>query len=140
MNGAAVFKAFGRLTLAAFLALLPAGAHCGAEESLKNTPFAYGDDFPDVTATCEAVRDCAGKAPQTDSRFNMAVRGVLSRVSGGAGLVYLAMCKDPDLTVTCITYSTNGMSTGDVVTFVGGYRQLNDGRVLLDPCLASSRE
>jgi hypothetical protein len=140
MNGVSGFKTLGRLMLAALMALLPASAHCGTEESLKNTPFAYGDDFPDKVAACESVREWAGKAPQTDARFNMAVKGALSRVSGGGGLVYLAMCKDPDLIVTCVTYSRNGMSTGDVVTFVGGYRQLNNGQVLLDPCLASSRD
>ena len=134
MTNALTSKGLGLLVLAAAMAL--AGAHARAQD-LKDTAFAYGEDFPAVNATCENVRDWAGKAPETHVRFNMAVRGKLSRVVESSALVQLTMCQAPELKVTCITYKTNGMAAGDVVTFVGGFRQPNAEHVVLDPCLAS---
>jgi hypothetical protein len=137
MSKALTSNGLGLLALTAVVALAGAPARAQDLKDLKDTPFAYGDDFPEVNATCENVRSWAGKAPDTHVRFNMAVRGKLSRVAEDSALVQLTMCQAPELKVTCITYKTNGMAAGDVVTFVGGFRQPNSEHVVLDPCLAS---
>jgi hypothetical protein len=134
MIGSPALQGMRLLALATVMALASAPSR---GQDLKDTPYAYGDDFPQMLATCENVRSWAGKAPDTHVRFNLAVRGKLSRVIGDSALVQLTMCQQPELKVTCITYRTNGMSAGDVVTFVGGYRQPNSEHVVLDPCLAS---
>jgi len=125
------------LRLMALAAVMTVASVSSGAQDLKDTPFAYGDDFPEMNATCENARLWAGKAPDTQVRFNMAVRGKLSRVAEDSALVQLTMCQAPELKVTCITYKTNGMAAGDVVTFVGGFRQPNSEHVVLDPCLAS---
>jgi hypothetical protein len=137
MNGVSVFQALSIFTFATGMALTLAGAPASGEESLKNTPFSYREDFPDLEASCEDIRNWAAKAPDTHVRFNLAIKGKLSRVSSDGALVYLAMCEEPNPKITCVTYSRNGMSAGDVVTFAGGYRLLNPEKIMLDPCLAS---
>ena len=137
MSGKALLKTIRGFALGAGLTLLTAPS--GGLERLTDSPFGYGEDVPDLVASCEDIRGWAEKAPQTDMRISLAIRGKLRRVHSDGALVYLSMCAEPHPKVTCITYQANGMGAGDVVTFAGGYRQLADGRVLLDPCLASRR-
>jgi len=137
MHRASISKAIHLFALAASAGLILVSGPSSGEESLKNTPFSYGEDFPDLTVSCEDVRGWASKAPNTEVRFNLAARGKLSRVSADGALAYLIMCQEPNPKIICVTYSTNGMGRGDVVTFAGGFRQLDPEQIVLDPCLAS---
>jgi hypothetical protein len=139
MNGDAIAKAIQAVAFTTSLASVLVSAPSSGEESVKDSPFSYGEDIPDLVATCEDIRSWAGKAPKTDARISLAIKGELSRVQGGDALVYLTMCAEPNPKVICVTYRSNGMSAGDVVTFAGGYRQLDGERIVLDPCLASRR-
>lgn len=67
----------------------------------------------------------------------MLVQGELSAVHWNGVLAYLEMCDPKGLRVVCVTYATNGMRGGDVVTFGGGYASAGKEWVVLDPCLAS---
>ena len=67
----------------------------------------------------------------------MSVKGKLSGVHSNGVLAYLEMCDSKGLRVVCVTYETNGMRAGDVVTFGGGFASSNKEWVILDPCLAS---
>lgn len=118
---------------------MSSAAPSSGQQALRNSPFSYGEDLPDLVGTCDDIRNWAGKAPDTDVRISLAIRGELSRVSSDGALVYLTMCAAPNPQITCVTYQRNGMSAGDVVTFAGGYRQVNPERIVLDPCLASRR-
>jgi hypothetical protein len=134
-----VAKAIRALAFTASLTMILVSVPCSGQEPLKNSPFSYGEDIPDLTATCEDMRNWASKAPKTDVRISLAIKGELSRVHADDALVYLTMCAEPNPKVMCVTYRRNGMSAGDVVTFAGGYRQLDAERIVLDPCLASRR-
>jgi len=123
--------------LIGWLLVLPLSTVHADEIRLKNTPFAYGDQAPDLTANCETIGDWSKKAPSGDMRIDLAIKGPLSQVSFDGALAYLVMCKSPDVTVTCVTYSTNGMAAGDVVRFGGGFAFFGRDRIMLDPCLAS---
>lgn len=50
-------------------------------------------------------------------------------------LAYLGVCAPPDPQVLCVTYSTNGRTTGDVVVVSGAYSERGPNHVQLDPCL-----
>ena len=139
MKGNAMARAIRIAAFSASLMLVFAGPPSRGEDSVKNSPFSYGEDMPDRVASCEDIRAWADKAPNTDARISLAIRGALSRVRGDSALAYLTMCAAPHPEVVCVTYSRNGMSTGDVVTFAGGYRRLDTNRIVLDPCLASRR-
>ena len=67
----------------------------------------------------------------------MSVRGKLSAVHWNGVLAYLEMCDPKGLRVVCVTYETNAMQAGDVVTFGGGLASRGKEWVMLDPCLAS---
>lgn len=91
----------------------------------------------DVPASCETLEHWAARAPKTDARISMVIRGKLSGVHWNGMLAYLEMCNPKGLRVVCVTYQTNGMQSGDVVNFAGGYQRNNNEWVMLDPCLAS---
>ncbi|WP_140421906.1 hypothetical protein [Rhodomicrobium vannielii] len=126
-----------RAALIGVQTLIAAGAALAAEVELRNTPFAYGDQAPDLTATCETIADWSKKAPSGDIRIDLAIEGALSEVTFDGVLAFLVMCRAPGMTVTCVTYSTNGMAAGDVVRFGGGMQIAGPDRIILDPCLAS---
>jgi hypothetical protein len=101
------------------------------------SPFREGEGYADMPATCENLRHWAEKAPTTNDRVSMSVQGKLSGVHSNGVLAYLEMCDPKGLRVVCVTYQTNGMQAGDVVTFGGGFARRNKEWVILDPCLAS---
>ena len=101
------------------------------------SPFREGEGWADTAATCENLGYWAERAPRTNARVSMSVKGKLSGVHSNGVLAYLEMCDPKGLRVVCVTYETNGMRTGDVVTFGGGFASHNKEWVMLDPCLAS---
>lgn len=101
------------------------------------SPFREGEGYADTPATCENLRHWAERAPTTNDRVSMTVQGKLSGVHSNGMLAYIEMCDPKGLRVVCVTYETNGMQAGDVVTFGGGFARSNKEWVILDPCLAS---
>jgi hypothetical protein len=101
------------------------------------SPFREGEGWAETAATCENLRHWAERAPTTNDRVSMSVTGKLSGVHSNGILAYLEMCDPKGLRVVCVTYETNGMQAGDVVTFGGGFARRNTEWVILDPCLAS---
>jgi hypothetical protein len=101
------------------------------------SPFRAGEGHAETAATCQNLRHWADRAPQTSERVSMSVRGELSAVHWNGVLAYLEMCDPKALRVVCVTYATNDMRAGDVVTFGGGYASAGKEWVVLDPCLAS---
>ena len=103
------------------------------------SPFREGEGWAEQPATCENIGYWADRAPTTDARISLAIKGRLHKVDGGV-LAYLEMCSPKGVQVVCVTYETNGMKPGDVVEFGGGYRRSGPKQVVLDPCLAASAE
>ena len=101
------------------------------------SPFRAGEGHAETAATCQNLRYWAERAPKTSDRITMLVQGELSAVHWNGVLAYLEMCDPKGLRVVCVTYATNGMRGGDVVTFGGGYASAGKEWVVLDPCLAS---
>jgi hypothetical protein len=101
------------------------------------SPFGPGEEYPAIPAACDNVESWADRAPDTQARITMGVRGRLSAVNFDGTLAYLVMCEQPGAQVLCVTYSTNGMKAGDTVLFAGGYGRFNKKQIVLDPCLAS---
>lgn len=120
----------------ALLLVLPAAVARAQECCDPASPFRAGEGYADEPATCENLAEWAGKAPSTDARISMSIRGALSAVESDGALAYLVMCELPGFQVMCVTYSTNGMAPGDVVLFAGGYQRVGERQVMLDPCLA----
>jgi hypothetical protein len=100
-------------------------------------PFVLGEDFPKNPATCETIEYWAGRAPATEARISLAIKGKLASVKSDGALAYLIMCDAPAFQIMCVTYSTNGLRAGDTVMFAGGYNRGEGKRIMLDPCLAS---
>lgn len=100
-------------------------------------PFREGEAGADIPATCENLAYWAQKAPDTTERISMVVTGRISGVHSDGVLAYLEMCEAKGLRAVCITYSTNGMRVGEIVTFAGGFGGASEQWVKLDPCLAS---
>jgi hypothetical protein len=118
--------------------LLLASARLDAAECCDpKSPFREGEGWADKAATCENIAYWADRAPTTDARITLAIRGKLAAVSWNGVLAYLVMCDAPGLQVVCVTYQTNGMKAGDVVAFGGGYERRGTKHVVMDPCLAS---
>jgi hypothetical protein len=83
------------------------------------------------------VADWIEFAPKTDDRVSFAITGKLSAVEWDGALAYLVMCDKDNVQVMCVTYSADGRSVGETVTFGGGFSRAGDKQILLDPCLAS---
>jgi hypothetical protein len=77
-----------------------------------------------------------GPAPEGDRRISLGITGALSAIEFDEALAYLVMCESSNVGVMCVTYSTNGLSPGDIVLFGGGYNRV-EAHHMLDPCLAS---
>jgi hypothetical protein len=103
----------------------------------SDSPFREGEGWADKAATCDNIGYWADRAPTTNARISLVVEGKLSAVKWTGTLAYLVMCDAPGVQLLCVTYSTNGMRAGDVVTFGGGYERRGARRIVLDPCLAS---
>jgi hypothetical protein len=101
------------------------------------SPFREGEGWADKAASCENIAYWADRAPATNSRISLAIKGKLSAVHWNGVLAYLVMCDAGALQVTCVTYETNGMRAGDVVAFGGGYERRGAKQIVMDPCLAS---
>jgi hypothetical protein len=120
-----------------FLVLLLSGRLDATDCCDPKSPFREGEGWADKAATCENIGYWADRAPATNARITLAVRGKLAEVSWNGVLAYLVMCDAPGTQVVCVTYQTNGMKAGDVVIFGGGYERRGAKHVVMDPCLAS---
>ncbi|NBJ11389.1 hypothetical protein [Microvirga arsenatis] len=125
--------------LAALLAIAAAPA-LGQEEPEKN-PFADPDMQPSYRAQCHEVRALTKDRETGMARVDFSVTGPLALVHFDGTLAYLGLCGTaPDPKVLCITYQTNDMKVGEVVTVAGGYSRPNPDFIVLDPCLATRPE
>jgi hypothetical protein len=121
--------------LAAALILCAASA-LGQEDPEKN-PFADPDMKPAYTPQCHEIRALTKDRETGDTRIDFSVTGPLALVHSDGTLAYLGLCgTPPDPKVLCVTYQTNDMKVGDVVTVAGGYSRPNPDFIVLDPCLA----
>ena len=122
------------LILCAASALRPGGA---GEEPLRRS----GHDSPPTGAQCHEVRALTKDRETGETRIDFSVTGPLALVHFDGTLAYLGLCgTPPDPKVLCVTYQTNDMKVGDVVTVAGGYSRPNPDFIVLDPCLAQRPE
>jgi hypothetical protein len=127
----------------AFMAVLVIGSVQGAhgQEETEKNPFADPDMHPSYQARCHEVRALTRDRETGATRIDFSVTGPLALVHFDGTLAYLGLCgSEPDPKVLCITYQTNDMKVGDVVTVAGGYSRPNPDFIVLDPCLAQRPE
>ena len=118
------------------LLVLGATAAWGQGEPEKS-PFADPDMHPAHEARCHEVRALTKGRETGETRVDFSVTGPLALVHFDGTLAYLGLCGTaPDPKVLCVTYQTNDMKPGDVVTVAGGYSRPNPDFIVLDPCLA----
>jgi hypothetical protein len=118
------------------LLMLGSVAASGQDSDEKN-PFADPDMHPSYRARCHEVRELTKGRETGETRVDFSVTGPLALVHFDGTLAYLGVCgAEPDPKVLCITYQTNDMKVGDVVTVAGGYSRPNPDFIVLDPCLA----
>ena len=122
-----------------FIASLMIGSVTGAlsQEGPDRNPFADPDMHPSYRAQCHEVRDLTKDRQTGETRVDFSVTGPLALVHFDGTLAYLGLCGTaPAPKVLCVTYQTNDMKVGDVVTVAGGYSRPNPDFIVLDPCLA----
>ncbi len=122
-----------------FIASLMIGSATGAltQESPDKNPFADPDMHPSYRAQCHEVRELTKDRATGETRVDLSVVGSLALVHFDGTLAYLGLCgTEPEPKVLCVTYQTNDMKVGDVVTVAGGYSRPNADFIVLDPCLA----
>ena len=122
-----------------FIAALMIGSVTGAlsQESPEKNPFADPDMKPAYTPQCHEVRGLTNDRETGETRVDFSVTGPLALVHFDGTLAYLGLCGTaPAPKVLCVTYQTNDMKVGDVVTVAGGYSRPNPDFIVLDPCLA----
>jgi hypothetical protein len=115
--------------------LLPTGlgaADCCAPDS----PFRDGEEPSDKPASCDTIGHWADRAPTTDARISLRIKGKLTKVTKTDVVTYLDMCDAKIMQVTCVTYDPEGMRSGDRVGFAGGYARVGPKHIVMDPCLA----
>ena len=123
--------------LCLFAALLAAAMPAQGQEEPEKNPFADPDVHPSYQAQCHEVRDLTKDRETGETRVDFSVTGPLALVHCDGTLAYLGLCGTaPDPKVLCVTYQTNDMKPGDVVTVAGGYSRPNPDFIVLDPCLA----
>lgn len=125
----------GGLLLLSALFLMPApsiGSDCCDPES----PFREGEGWADKPATCEDIAHWAERAPKTEARISLSIKGKLTEVHWTGVIAYLVMCDPNVMQVVCVTYETNDMRAGEVVSFGGGFFRRGDKQIFMDPCLA----
>jgi hypothetical protein len=125
------------LSLLAGLLLLAPAAMSASDCCDPESPFREGEGYADTAATCENIAYWADRAPKTDERFSLSIKGKLSAVHWTGVIAYIVMCDEAKMEVVCVTYETNDMKAGDVVSFAGGYRRRGEKQIIMDPCLAS---
>jgi hypothetical protein len=129
-------QSLSRLLVAVLLAGTASGA-LGQAEPDKN-PFADPDMQPSYRAQCHEVRELTKDRETGSTRVDFSVTGPLALVHFDGTLAYLGLCGSaPDPKVLCVTYQTNDMKVGEVVTVAGGYSRPNPDFIVLDPCLAT---
>jgi hypothetical protein len=130
------------LTRILFMAMLVLGsASASGQDDPEKNPFADPDMQPSYQAQCHEVRDLTKGRETGATRVDFSVTGPLALVHFDGALAYLGLCGTaPDPKVLCITYQTNDMKVGDVVTVAGGYSRPNPDFIVLDPCLAQRPE
>lgn len=112
----------------------------GQDAPVKN-PFADPDMKSEYQAQCHEVRELTKDRETGATRVDFSVTGPLALVHFDGTLAYLGLCGTaPDPKVLCVTYQTNDMKVGDVVTVAGGYSRPNRDFIVLDPCLAQRPE
>ena len=122
--------------LAVALILGSASGVLSQEEPEKN-PFADPDTHPSYRAQCHEVRALTKDRETGPTRVDFSVTGPLALVHFDGTLAYLGLCGTaPDPKVLCVTYQTNDMKVGEVVTIAGGYSRPNPDFIVIDPCLA----
>lgn len=122
-----------------FIAALMIGSVTGAssQEGPDRNPFADADMHPSYRAQCHEVRELTKDRETGETRVDFSVTGPLAYVHFDGTLAYLGLCGTaPAPKVLCVTYQTNDMKVGDVVTVAGGYSRPNPDFIVLDPCLA----
>lgn len=102
------------------------------------SPFRPGEAYPETLATCDTMGHWAERAPKTDNRITLGIKGQITGVHTDGVMAYLLMCEPSEVQVMCVTYSANDLARGDVAVLGGGYSRLDGHHVVLDPCLASS--
>ena len=108
-----------------------------AQEEPGKDPFADPDMQPAYQARCHEVRELTKGRETGSTRVDFSVTGSLALVHFDGTLAYLGLCgTEPEPKVLCITYQTNDMKVGDVVSVAGGYSRPNPDFIVLDPCLA----
>jgi hypothetical protein len=108
-----------------------------SQEEPEKNPFADPDMQPSYRAQCHEVRELTKDRETGVTRVDFNVTGPLALVHFDGTLAYLGLCgTEPDPKVLCVTYQTNDMEVGDVVTVAGGYSRPNPDFIVLDPCLA----
>jgi hypothetical protein len=121
--------------------LMLASSAAASQESPERNPFADPDMQPSYQARCHEVRDLTKDRETGATRVDFSVTGPLALVHFDGTLAYLGVCGTaPDPKVLCVTYQTNDMKVGDVVTVAGGYSRPNPDFIVLDPCLAQRPE
>ncbi|MBA1158244.1 hypothetical protein [Microvirga mediterraneensis] len=112
-----------------------------SQEVPEKNPFAAPDMQPSYRAKCHEVRELTKDRETGATRVDFSVTGPLALVHFDGTLAYLGLCGTaPDPKVLCVTYQTNDMKVGDVVTIAGGYSRPNPDFIVLDPCLARRPE
>lgn len=125
------------ITLGAVIFAASVGA---AQESPYpgRTGLAFAEGTPETVATCAdlaaTTRDLRVPAHE---RVDLWASGPVTIVDTDRVLWYIGICREPGIRVLCVTYSDNGMQTGDTVTVRGAMRIQDARHILLDPCLAS---
>jgi hypothetical protein len=126
--------------LVAALAFGSASAASSQGEPEKS-PFADPDMQPAYEARCHEVRALTKGRETGETRVDFSVTGPLAIVHFDGTLAYLGLCGTaPDPKVLCVTYQTNDMKVGEVVTVAGGYSRPGEDFIVLDPCLARRPE
>lgn len=111
------------------------------QDAPEKNPFADPDMKPDYQARCHEVRELTKDRETGATRVDFSVTGPLALVHFDGTLAYLGLCGTaPDPKVLCVTYQTNDMKVGEVVTVAGGYSRPNPDFIVLDPCLAQRPE
>jgi len=127
--------------LMAAMLILGSAASALSQEGVEKNPFADPDMQPSYRAQCHEVRELTKDRETGTTRIDFSVTGPLALVHSDGTLAYLGLCgTGPDPKVLCITYQTNDMKVGDVVTVTGGYSRTNPDFIVLDPCLAQRPE
>ena len=123
--------------LAVTMLILGSGQSVLSQEEAGKNPFADPDMQPSYRAQCHEVRELTKDRGTGETRVDFSVTGPLALVHFDGTLAYLGLCGTaPAPKVLCVTYQTNGMEVGDVVTVAGGYSRPNPDFIVLDPCLA----